>query len=77
MSSALLRSFLGGVLSREFGDRSFALICVLKSIFYEEFVRMCPRRISVQVESQADHARPDECWGRRPRLRIDRSWGCL
>jgi len=50
MSSALLRSFLGGVLSREFGARSFVLICVLKSILYEEFVRLCPLRISVQVE---------------------------
>ena len=52
MSSALLRSFLGGVLSREFGARSFVLMCVLKSIFCEEFVRLCPPRISVQVESR-------------------------
>lgn len=38
MSIVLLRSFFGSVLSREFGDRSFALMCVLKSIFYEEYV---------------------------------------
>ena len=61
MSIVLLRSFLGSVLSREFGDRSFALMCVLKSIFYEEYVRLCPPGIPAQVEGQADRARPDEC----------------